>query len=161
MVTSTPPSYTINRAELASIDVGLQLGHNHLLTDNTCSPCLIKGFVNCPSAYRHHIHRDTLDFITHTLKIRYKLGIRTHLGIIKAHGHSIDNDLADTLANQVGDGHPPDTTYTTGSDVSIGHWTWPYTLISQIMGEPTHYKYVNLKTDAHTYNTKHTHTPLS
>jgi hypothetical protein len=82
--------------------------------------------MNCPSAYRHNIHRDTLQSITYALKTRC---IRTHLGKIKAHNHSIGNDLVDTLANQVADGHPPDTTYTTGSDVSIGQWTWPYTLI--------------------------------
>jgi hypothetical protein len=40
--------------------------------------------------------------------------IRTHLGKIKAHNHSLGSDLADTLANQVPDGHRPDTTYTTG-----------------------------------------------
>jgi hypothetical protein len=85
----------------------------------------------------------------------------THLGKIKAHNHSLGNDLANTLANQVADGHPPDTTYTTGSEVTIGHWTWPYTLIPQTLGEPIPYKYTNLKPDAHTYNTKHTHTPLA
>ena len=121
MVTSTPPSHTINRAELAGIDIGLQLGHTHLLTDSACSLRLIQGYLNCPSAYRHNIHRDTLLSITHTLKTRCESGIRTHLlGKIKAHNHSLGNDLADTLANQAADGHPPDTTYTIGSDVSVG-----------------------------------------
>jgi hypothetical protein len=77
----------------------------------------------CSSAYRHHIHRDTLDSITHTLKTRCKSGIRTHLRKIKAHNHSIGNDLANALANQVANGHPPDTTYTPDSDVSIDTWT--------------------------------------
>jgi hypothetical protein len=77
--------------------------------------------MNCPSAYRHNTHRDTLDSITRTLKTRCPSGIRTHLGKIKAHNHSIGNDLADALDNHVADGHPPDTTYTTGSNVSIGH----------------------------------------
>jgi hypothetical protein len=57
--------------------------------------------------------------------------------------------------------HPSDTTYTTGPDVSISHWTWPYTLITQTLGEPIPYRYTNLKADAHTYNTNHTHAPLS
>jgi hypothetical protein len=45
--------------------------------------------------------------------------------------------------------------------VSIGHWTWPYTLIPQTLGEPIPCSYTNLKIDVHTYITKHTHTPLS
>jgi hypothetical protein len=86
---------------------------------------------------------------------------RMHLGKIKAHNQSLGNDLADTLANRAADGHPPDTTYTTYSDVSIGHMTWTYTLIPQTQGEPIPYKYTNLKSNAHTHSTKHTHTPLS
>jgi hypothetical protein len=117
--------------------------------------------MNCPSAYRHNIHRDTLHSITHTIKTRCNVGIRTHIGKIKVHNHSLGNDLEDTLANQAADGHPPDTTYTTGSDVFIGQWTLPYTLIPQTLGEPIPYMYTNLKTDAHTHSTKHTHTPLS
>jgi ribonuclease HI len=150
LVTSTPPSHTINRVELAGINVGLQVGHTHLLTDIACSLRLIQGCMNCPSGYRHNIHRDTLISVTNTLKTRCESGIRTHLGKIKTHNHSLGNDLADTLANQVADGHPPDTTYITGSDVWIGHWTWPYTLIPQTLREPIPYKYTNLKTDAHT-----------
>jgi hypothetical protein len=119
-VTSTFPSHTINRAELAGIYIGLQFGHTHLLTDIACSLRLIQGFMNCPSAHRHHIHSDTLESITHTLKTRCKLGIRTHLGNIQAQNHSIGNDMADASAKQVGDGHLADTTYTTGSYVSIG-----------------------------------------
>jgi ribonuclease HI len=162
MLTSTSPSHTINRAELAGIDTGLQLGNTHLLTDSACSLRRIQGFMNCPSAYRHHIHRNTLNSNTHTLKTHCKSSIRTHLGKIKAHNNSIGNEFANALANQVADGHPPDTTYNTGSDVSIGTWTWPYTLIPQTLGETTSpYKYTNLKTDAHTYSTKHTHMPLS
>jgi hypothetical protein len=88
---------------------------------------------------------------------------RTQFGKIKAHNHSLGNDLADTLANQDANEHLPDTTYTTCSDVSIGRWTLPYTLLPQTLGEPIPYRYINLKTDAHTHthNTKHTHTPLS
>jgi hypothetical protein len=33
----------------------------------------------------------------------------------------LSNTLDDTLANQVADGHLPDITCTTGSNVSIGH----------------------------------------
>jgi hypothetical protein len=128
-VTFTPLSHTINRVELARMDIGLQLGRTHLLTYGACSLHLIQGYLNCPSAYRHNIHRDTLLAITHTLKTRCNTSLRTHLGKIKAHNHSLGNDLADTLANQVADGHPPNTTYTTASKESIGHWTWPYTLI--------------------------------
>jgi ribonuclease HI len=126
MVNSTPPSHTINRAELAGTDIGL---HTHLLTDSACSLRLIQGYMNCTSTYRHNIHRDTLNSITLTLKTRCESGIRTHLGKIKAHNHSLGNVLADTLATQAADGYPPDTTYTTCLDASIGHWTWPYTLI--------------------------------
>jgi hypothetical protein len=57
-VTSTPPFHFINRAELAGIDIGMQLGHTHLLTDSACSIRLVQGFMNCPSAYRHHTYRD-------------------------------------------------------------------------------------------------------
>jgi ribonuclease HI len=123
LVTSTPLSRTINRAELAGIDICLQLGHTHLLTNNACSLRLIQGYLHCPSAYNHNIHRETLLSITHTLKTRCDSGIRTHLGKIKAHNHSLGNDFVDTLANQAADGHPPDTTYTIGSDVPIGYWT--------------------------------------
>jgi ribonuclease HI len=161
MVTSTPPSHTLNRAELAGIDIGLQLGRTHLLSESACSLRLIQGYLNCPSAYSHNIHRDTLLTITHTLQTRCDASIRTHLGKIKAHNHSQGNDLADTLANQVADGHPPDTTYTTCSVVTIGHWTSPYTLIPQTLGEPIPYRYTNLKAEAPTYSTKHTLTPLS
>jgi hypothetical protein len=77
--------------------------------------------MNCPSAYRHNIHRDTLSSITHTLKPRCASGIRTHLGKIKAHNHSLGKNLVDTLANKAADGHPPDTTYTTCPDMLIGH----------------------------------------
>jgi hypothetical protein len=161
MLTSTLHSHTINRAKLAGIDIRLQLCHTHLFTGSACSLRLIQGFMNCPSADRHHIHRDTLASITNTLKTRCIRGIRTHLGKIKAYNHSLVNDLADTLANQVADGRPPDTTYTMGSTVSIGTWTLPYTLVPQTLGEPTPHRYTNLNTDAHTYNTKHTHTPLS
>ena len=45
--------------------------------------------------------------------------------------------------------------------MSVGHWTWPYTLIPQTQGEPIPYRYTILKTDAHTHSIKHTHTPLS
>jgi hypothetical protein len=79
--------------------------------------------MKCPFVYRHHIHRDTLTSISHTLNIRRTSGIRIHLGKINAHNHYIGNDLADARANQVGDGHPPDTTYATRANVSIGTWT--------------------------------------
>jgi hypothetical protein len=86
----------------------------------------------------------------------------THLGKIKAHNHSLGNDLADTLAYQVGDGHPPDTTYTVGSNVSIGQWPWPYTLIPQTPGDPMPYRYTNLKNRCtHMQHQTHTHTPLA
>jgi hypothetical protein len=71
------------------------------------------------------------------------------------------NDHADALANQVVDGHHPDTIYTTGFEVSIGTWTCPYILIPQTQGEPTPFRYTNLKIDAHKYNIKHTHSPFS
>jgi hypothetical protein len=45
--------------------------------------------------------------------------------------------------------------------MSIGHWTWPYILIPHTLGEPVPHRYTNLKADAHTYSTKHTHSPLS
>jgi hypothetical protein len=121
LVTSTPPSHTIIRAEFAGIDIGLQLGHTHLLTDSAFSLGLIQGYMTYPSAYRHNIYRDTLDSITHTLKTRRESGIRTHLRKIKAHNHSIGNDLAGTFVNQVAYGHPPDTAYTTGSYASIAY----------------------------------------
>jgi hypothetical protein len=39
--------------------------------------------------------------------------------------------------------------------VYIGTWTLPYTLITQTLGEPTPYRYINLKTYAHISNVKH------
>jgi hypothetical protein len=128
------PSHTINRPELAGIDIGLHFIHTHLLTDGACSLRLIQGYIKCPTAYRHHIHRDTFESITQTLKTRWTPCIGTHLGKIKAHNHFIGNDLVDALANQIADNHPPDTIYTIGSNVSIGTWTWPYTLIPQTQG---------------------------
>jgi ribonuclease HI len=41
LVTFTPPIHTINRAEVAGIDIGLQIDHTHLLTYNACSLRLI------------------------------------------------------------------------------------------------------------------------
>jgi hypothetical protein len=79
-VTSTPPSHTINRAEL--IFIGLQLGHTHLLTDCGSSLYIIQGYLKCLSAYRHNIQRDTLLSITRTLKTYCNAGLRTHLGKI-------------------------------------------------------------------------------
>jgi ribonuclease HI len=114
MVTSIPPSHTINSAELAGIEIDLQLNHTHLLTDSACSLCLSKGLMRCATAYRHHIHREALELIPHALHTRSKSGIRTHLCKIKAHNHSLGNDHADALANQVTHGHNPDTTFTTG-----------------------------------------------
>jgi hypothetical protein len=161
MLTSTPPSHTINRAELAGIDIGLQLNHTCLLTDNACSLRLIQGFMNCPSAFRHHIRRDALALITHTLKTCCTPCIRTRLGIIKVHNHTIGNGLANTLANQVSDGHPPDTNCTTDSYLSIGTWTWPYTIIPQTLGVPQSHRYTNLKTDAHMQHQTHPYAPLT
>jgi ribonuclease HI len=103
LVSSTPPSHTINRAELAGIDIGLQIGHTLLLTYSACSLRLIQGHMNCPSAYRHDIHRDTLFSITHTLQARGESGIRTRICKIKAHNHSLGNDLAYTLAYRAAD----------------------------------------------------------
>jgi hypothetical protein len=93
---------------------------SYRVTDSGCSQHLILGFMRCPSAYRHHIRRETLKSITQTLHTRCTSGIRTQLGRIKAHSHSLGKDYADSLANQVVDGHPPVTAYDTGSDVSIG-----------------------------------------
>jgi hypothetical protein len=117
MVTFT---HTTNRAELADIYIGLQLGHAHLLTDNVCSLCLMQGYIRCPAAYRHHIHRDTLVSITNTRQTRCNLDTRTHLGVIRAHSRCLGNNLVDALASKVTDGHLSDTTYTTGSKVYIG-----------------------------------------
>jgi hypothetical protein len=50
-VTSALPSDTIHRAKLAGIDIGLLLGHTHLLTDSACSLRLIKGFIRRLTAY--------------------------------------------------------------------------------------------------------------
>jgi hypothetical protein len=137
-----------------------------MLTDNACSLRLIQGYINCLNNYRHRIHRETFESITNTIKSRCTSGLRTHLGKIKAHNYSIGNDLADSLANLVADGHPLDTTYTTCSDTPISTLTWPYTLIALTQGGPTPYRYTNPKADAHNYITKHTHirpypTPLS
>jgi hypothetical protein len=68
------------KSELAGIDIGLQLGHTHLLTYSACSLRLLQGYMNRLFTYRHNIHRDTLIYITHTLKTRCDSGIRTHLG---------------------------------------------------------------------------------
>jgi hypothetical protein len=50
-ISNTPPYHTINHAELACIDIGLHLGHTHLLTDSACSLRLIQGIMRCPFAY--------------------------------------------------------------------------------------------------------------
>jgi hypothetical protein len=159
-MTSTP-SHTINHTELAGIDKGLQLGRTHLLTDSACSLRLIQGHMNYPNKYRHHIHHGIIESITNTVRSRLTFGIRTHLGKVKAHNHSIGNDLADALANLVADGNPHDAPYTICSYLSIGTWTSPYTFMSQTLGGPTPYRYTNLKTDTHKYSTKHTYISLS
>jgi hypothetical protein len=116
--------------------------------------------MHCPSAFRHHIHRETLESITQTLHTRWTSGIRTQIGKIKAHNHFLGNDHADALANQLADEHPPDTTHDTSLDLSNGTWTWPYTLIHQPQGEPTPYMYTNLKSTAHKPSIKHNYSPF-
>jgi hypothetical protein len=87
-VTSTPPSHTINREELAGIDIGLQLDHAHLrLIYNALSLRLIQGYMRCSTAYHHHIHRETFESITHTLHTQCTSGLRTYLSKIKAAPH--------------------------------------------------------------------------
>jgi hypothetical protein len=73
-----------------------------------------------PTANRHNKHRGTLESITQTLHTRYTAGIRTRLGKMNKHNHSLGNDHADALANQVAGGHHPNTTNITCSDVSLG-----------------------------------------
>jgi hypothetical protein len=94
------------------------------------------------------------------LRVRHPQ-FRTHLGKTKSHNYSRGNDLADTLANLVADGHPPDTTYNTGSvtrvdrhmDIAI------HTHTPNPRGTHIVHRYTNLKTDATTSYTKlHTHT---
>jgi ribonuclease HI len=69
--------------------------------------------MGCPTAYRHQIHRETLEPIRHNLRTRRTSGIRTHLGKLKAHSHSLGNKHADALANQVADRHHRPTRLTT------------------------------------------------
>jgi hypothetical protein len=92
---------------------------------------------------------------------RYTSGICTHLGSTKGHNHPLGNDPAEALANQVAYGHHPERTYNTESDVSIGTLTWPCTLIPHTHGDPTPFRYTTLEANAHYYNNKQTHTPLS
>jgi hypothetical protein len=66
---TTTPSHTINRAKVAGIDIGLQLGHTNLLTDSASSLRLNYGYMTCPNNYRHHIHNDTLESITNTIRL--------------------------------------------------------------------------------------------
>jgi hypothetical protein len=130
MVNSTPPSHTINsRAELAGIDIGLQLGHAYLLTDSACSLLLIQGYVRSPTAYRHHIHHDTLESNTITLKTSCTSGIRYNICKIKAYNHSQGIDLADALSDQVAKGHRTDTTYSKGSKLYIGTSIQPMAIL--------------------------------
>jgi hypothetical protein len=132
LATSTPPSHTINLAELAGIDLGLQLCHTRHITDKACSLRLTQGFMRCPISSRKHNPR-----INHTPPPhRCTSGIRTHLGKIKAHYRSLGIDYADTLAIQVADEHHPNKIYITGLKASIGIWIWPpYTLIPKTHGE--------------------------
>jgi hypothetical protein len=95
------------------------------------------------------------------IKTRYAPGIRTHDGKNLSHNRSLGNDLADALANQVADGHLTDTTFTACLHVSFGTLTWPYTRITPPQGDPTAFRYTNLRSEAYKHNIKHTHTPLA
>jgi hypothetical protein len=132
---STPSSHTINRSELARIDIGVQFGHEHLFSDSACSVAhelkllrIIQCYLfRCPTPFRHHIHRETLGSIVTTRKIRSDARIRTHLCKINTRSRYTGNDLAGALlANQVADGHPSDKKYTMCAEVTIGNWTYSH-----------------------------------
>jgi hypothetical protein len=48
LVTCTPPTHTISRAELQAIDLGLKLRHHALLSDSACSLRLIHKYIRSP-----------------------------------------------------------------------------------------------------------------
>jgi ribonuclease HI len=164
-VSSTPQTRTINRAELAAIDLGLKLGHTALPTDSACALRLIHKYLRCPHSMRQHVHMDVLSSILSTLQTRSKAGLHTHLGKIKAHNNSKGNDLADHLANTVADGYNSDVIYFKGSHTQIGLWTWPYTTHPDDPNPPKTLTYTTLKCDAKKYSLTHTippsNTPLN
>jgi hypothetical protein len=67
LASSTLPTHTINRGEIAAIDLGLKLGHNSLLTDNAYSLRRIHEYIRCPHFMRQHLHRGVLSFISATV----------------------------------------------------------------------------------------------
>jgi hypothetical protein len=109
-------SHTINQAELVGIDIGMQLGHEHLLNDNACSILLFQGHMHCPTSFRYHIHRETFKSITNNLRKNPSRCWYSHTPRqVKTHNSSYVNGLADALANQVADGKQHDASYSTGS----------------------------------------------
>jgi hypothetical protein len=57
LVTSTPPTHTIYRAELAAIDPGLKLDHHALLSDNAYSLHLIHKYIRSPHTMQQRPQR--------------------------------------------------------------------------------------------------------
>jgi hypothetical protein len=145
LVTSTPPTQTINRADLTDIDLMLKLGHPTLMFDIACSIMLIHEYIRSIHAMQQHPHRHIFSSITHTPQTRNIARLNIHLGKIKANNNSRFNGLADHLANTVADRHPHDTVYLKGAQRHVSHWIWPYTTQPNNPNSSTTHVYTNLK----------------
>jgi hypothetical protein len=128
LVTSTPPTHAIKKAELAAIDLGLKLGHHALLSDSACSLRLTHKYIRSPHIMQQHPHREILSYILSPLQTRTTTGLTTHLGKLNAHNNSKGNNaIVDHVANTVADGQRPDAINFRGARTHIEQWTWPYT----------------------------------
>jgi hypothetical protein len=101
LVTSTPPTHTMNRAELAAKDLKFKLGHSALLLDNVCPLRLFHKYIRTLHTVRQHPHRKIHSSIISTVQTHTTACITTHIGKINAHNYSMGNDHVDHVANIV------------------------------------------------------------
>jgi ribonuclease HI len=123
-VRSQPERHTINRAELTTITLTIEIYQDspqlHILTDSSFSINTIRNYIVDPLNYKHHPHRDLLMKANNHIQIRDQQGLTTHIGKVKSHTGVTYNDTADAGARGVVDGDVfPDITFTE-ADPRIG-----------------------------------------
>ncbi len=116
-IKSQPERHTINKEELANINVALRYEtievHLKILTDNSLF-CIntIRNYTIDPASYKHHLHKDLPHLIDQLLRDRDTKEHKLHIGKVKSHTDIEYNDTADTTATVVVDGNaPPDITF--------------------------------------------------
>jgi hypothetical protein len=83
-IKSHPERHTINRAELATITLTLELYRDsprlRILTDSAFSINTIRNYIIDLLNYTHHLHRELLLQANNLIKTRDHLGLITHIG---------------------------------------------------------------------------------